>query len=393
MDIAYHFDADMLSAQYPNTLYNFPVLEKLFRSLLRANFNNLNLKIFEGDLLVYQYVNTVRFNPLVNGILGIDFRTWRDINTDKLKKTMRSSVSYVVLLEGLSDHMRDYINYIFKEERSYIGAIQIIGANDIQWGLYKQSLSPHYRYVDKELRIFYTMGEEDTRDDSLEAKWKQLPFQAVQWENLNARHTIFDAYEDFDHSVLLVRLNEILSSRLAQLAEDILLRLGDLNPELQSILYAAFKAFYSVQTPEEISQVAISCRRFIEGLANTLYPAKKEQVKGRDVGPEAYRNRLWAYIEERLDASKQTRDLVKTGLQDLGSRIDKIDTLANKGLHANITLLEIDRLLIALVTVAYDLLSLTPPPTEVPIEPHLPEFYKFIEAIEKERRDEEKNPS
>ena len=122
----------MLSAQYPNTLYNFPVLEKLFRSLLRANFNNLNLKIFEGDLLVYKYVNTVRFNPLVNGILGIDFRTWRDINTDKLKKTMRSSVSYVVLLEGLSDHMRDYINYIFKEERSYIGAIQIIGENDIQ---------------------------------------------------------------------------------------------------------------------------------------------------------------------------------------------------------------------------------------------------------------------
>ncbi len=128
---------------------------------------------------------------------------------------MRSSVSYVVLLEGLSDHMRDYINHIFKGERSYIGAIQIIGANGIHWGLYKQSLSPHYRYVDKELRIFYTMGEEDTKDDGLEIQWKQLPFQAVQRENLNARHTIFDAYEDFDHSVLLVKLNEILSSRLA----------------------------------------------------------------------------------------------------------------------------------------------------------------------------------
>src|SRR5438105_4421237 len=119
----------MLSAQYPNTLYNFPVLEKLFHSLLRVNFNNLNLKIFEGDLLVYEYVNTDNFNPLVNSILGIDYRTWRDINTDKLKKTMGSSVPYVVLLEGLSDHMRDYINHIFKDEKSYIGAIQIIGAN------------------------------------------------------------------------------------------------------------------------------------------------------------------------------------------------------------------------------------------------------------------------
>jgi len=161
----------------------------------------------------------------------------------------------------------------------------------------------------------------------------------------------------------------------------------------RSELYAAFKTFYSVQTPEEISQVAISCRRFIEGLANTLYPAKNEQVKGRDVDAKAYRNRLWAYIEERLDASKQTRDLVKTGLQDLGSRIDKMDKLANKGAHENITLLEVDRLLIALVTVTYDLLSLTPPPAEVPIEPHLSEIYKFIETIDKDRGNEEKNPS
>ena len=38
LDIAYHFDVDMLSAQYPNTLYNFPVLEKLFRSLLSSQF-------------------------------------------------------------------------------------------------------------------------------------------------------------------------------------------------------------------------------------------------------------------------------------------------------------------------------------------------------------------
>jgi len=84
---------------------------------------------------------------------------------------------------------------------------------------------------------------------------------------------------------------------------------------------------------------------------------------------------------------------VKIGLEDLGSRIDTIDLLANKGLHANITLLEIDRLLIALITVAYDLLSLTPPPIEVPIEPHLPEFYKLIEAIKEEGRNEGKNPS
>jgi hypothetical protein len=39
----------------------------------------------------------------------------------------------------------------------------------------------------------------------------------------------------------------------------------------------------------------------------------------------------------------------------------------------------------ALVTVTYDLLSLAPPPTELPIEPYLPEIMKFIEELNKDK--------
>jgi hypothetical protein len=131
--------------------------------------------------------------------------------------------------------------------------------------------------------------------------------------------------------------------------------------------------------------VALSCRRFIESLADTLYPPREEKVKGRNVNSAAYRNRLWAYVEEQIEVSEQVRNLVQVGLQDLGSRIDKIDVLANKGLHAEISLLDLDRLLIALVTVTYDLLSLAPPPTELPIEPHLPEILKFLEELNNDR--------
>lgn len=373
----------MIQAQYPNIpYYHVPILEKLFRSLLTTTFTNLNLKIFEGDLLASK-VNTDEIISFVDGILGVEFRTWREIDVTKLKNTIKSSTAYVVLLEGLSNHMRDYINRAFEGEKSYIGAIQIIGANSVQWTFYKQYLSPHYRYVDKELRIFYTMDEED-RDDDLEKRWKQLPFQSVQWENLNARHTIFDAYETFDHAVLLVRLNEMLSGRLVQLAEDVLLRLGDLNPQLPTTLYAAFKSFYSLQTSEDFSHVAISCRRFVEQLADTLYPPREEKVNGREVNAAKYRNRLWAYVQERINVSKQAKDLVQVSLQDLGSRIDTLYELANKGAHAEIVLLDLDRLLIGLVTVTYDLLSLAPPPMEVPVEPHLPEIYKFIKTLDED---------
>ena len=284
MNIAFHFDADLIRIEHPGIPYHLPILEKLFGSLLAVHFINLNLKIFEGDLLVYEYIyhaNEDKITNLINGFVGTQFRTWREISRDRLREALLSSRVYVVLLEGISNHMRDYLSHIFKTESSYLGAIQILGVNNIQWAFYNRDLSPHYRYVNKELRIFYTMGDEDSRDDGLERHWKQLPFQTVQWENLQARHTVFDAYETYDHSKLLVRLSEILSGRLSQLAEDVLLRIGDLNPKLQQILYAAFKTFYSAQTSEEFSQVALSCRRFIESLADTLYPPSEEKVKGR----------------------------------------------------------------------------------------------------------------
>ena len=66
--------------------------------------------------------------------------------------------------------------------------------------------------------------------------------------------------------------------------------------------------------PSEIAQVSLSCRRFLENLANALYPPRSEKVKGREVGAAAYRNRLWAYVEERLDISEQVKSLVQVGL-------------------------------------------------------------------------------
>jgi len=387
--IAFHFDVDIIKTEHPHTLYHLPILEKMFRSLLSIRLNNLHLKIFEGDLLVYEYLYRHKgeegINKLLDGLLGTQFRTWREINRERLREAIVKSRVFVVFLEGVNNHVRDYLLHVLQTEGSYIGAIQILGINNIQWALYTQKLSPHYRYVNQELRLFYTMSDENGKDEWLEEHWKELPFKSVQWEDLKARHTIFDAYETFEHSALLVRLSEILSSRLSQLAEDVLLQAGDLNPKLQEILYASFKTFYSVQTPEEIAQVALSCRRFLENLADVLYPPRSEKVNNRIVDAARYRNRLWRYIEERLDVSEQIKDLVRVGLHDLGSRIDKIDDLANKGLHAEISLLDVDRLLIALVTVTYDLFSLAPPPTELPIEPHLPEITKFLDDLNRDK--------
>jgi hypothetical protein len=386
LNVAFHFKVDVIEAEYPEApLYNIPILEKIFRALLAANFNNLHLKIFEGDLLVfdniYEYGEN-KINELVEGLLGTQFRNiWRDINPATFRDAIPTSVLYVVLIEGLSTHVRDYLIRFLKAEKSYIGAVQVYSANSYHWSFYKRDLSPKYRFVNKELRILHTMSDENDRDTDLETYWKQLPFTSVQWEDLMLRHTAFDAYESFDHATLVARLDDVLSEHLSQLSDEVLLRLGDLDPRLQDVLFTAYRTFYLIQTSEDIAQVAVSCRRFLEKLADALYPPRNETVKGREVKANMYKNRLWAYVEERLNTLEEERKFVQMGLTDLGKRIDKMYDLANKGVHHDIHFVDLDRLLIALVTITYDLLSLAPPPLELPVEPHLPEISKFIKSI------------
>ena len=107
MDIAFHFDADAIKAHYPNQPYNIPILDKIFRSLLAANLNAIHLKIFEGNLLIdIDTRNDKVITKLLDGLLGTQFRTWQNINTERLREAIISSRVYVVLLVGLSNHIR-----------------------------------------------------------------------------------------------------------------------------------------------------------------------------------------------------------------------------------------------------------------------------------------------
>jgi hypothetical protein len=133
-----------------------------------------------------------------------------------------------------------------------------------------------------------------------------------------------------------------------------------------------------METGEDMAQAALSCRRFLEGLANILYPPRAGTVGNRKVGSAEYRNRLWAYAEERLDGAD--RDLALTLLDDLGRRIDALDRLSNKGIHDRLSRLSGHRLVVALVTLTYDLLALSTPPL-------ISSWRPYAETIEEIARD------
>ncbi|MBL4937643.1 hypothetical protein JK636_18160 [Clostridium sp. YIM B02515] len=115
-------------------------------------------------------------------------------------------------------------------------------------------------------------------------------------------------------------------------------KLLDLNPELAEKLMIAFKGVAN-NNSEEWSQSLTTCRRFIENLADFLYPPREVQKNDRQLGQQQYINRIWAFMDEAIK-SESNRELAKSHVDFLGAYLQKIHKLSNKGVHASLSRVE-----------------------------------------------------
>ena len=97
---------------------------------------------------------------------------------------------------------------------------------------------------------------------------------------------------------------------------------------------------------ESKTHALTTCRRILESVADVVYPPRAEPVvdasgKPRSVGPENYINRLWMFIADSMSGSTHSKLQLAT-LQDFGARIDKVYSLANKGVHDDVAQAEVD---------------------------------------------------
>jgi hypothetical protein len=132
--------------------------------------------------------------------------------------------------------------------------------------------------------------------------------------------------------------SETPRSTFDYLREEVDNKLLDLNPELAEKLMVAFKSVSS-ENPEEWSHALTTCRRLIEGIADELFPPTQEITNGRKLGQAQYINRLWAFMDTAIE-SESNRKLAKAHIDLLGSYLENIHKLTNKGVHAALTKLE-----------------------------------------------------
>lgn len=112
----------------------------------------------------------------------------------------------------------------------------------------------------------------------------------------------------------------------------------DLNPTLAEQLMLAFKSASGAKQ-EEWSHSLTTCRRLLEGLADELYPASENNKTGRPLKKNQYVNRLWAFMDESIE-SDSNKDLAKSHVDFLGSWMEKVNKISNKGVHAEVSQIE-----------------------------------------------------
>ncbi|WP_279402170.1 hypothetical protein [Arthrobacter sp. JCM 19049] len=115
-------------------------------------------------------------------------------------------------------------------------------------------------------------------------------------------------------------------------------------------------------TPEDLSHALTSTRRMIKDLADALYPATGETIVGEDrvervMDDEAYRNRLVQFAKEKLGKRLQGKVMGDT-LASYGKRITNLDSMANKGVHSDVTAAEAEQCVIWSFMLAADLLRI-----------------------------------
>jgi hypothetical protein len=113
---------------------------------------------------------------------------------------------------------------------------------------------------------------------------------------------------------------------------------------------------------EDISHALTSCRRMIKALADAVYPATDQEQVGvdgvsRKMTDEAYKNRLLQFVREQVGKHKSGPILLSV-ITDLGKRLDTLDSLASKGVHADASLAEAQTCLVQTYLLAGDLLAI-----------------------------------
>jgi hypothetical protein len=181
-------------------------------------------------------------------------------------------------------------------------------------------------------------------------------------ENLRWRREIWERIKSFVFEYLVqtetqLELSDTVAASIAEHRREVDLKLAEIAPQLRDQLQAALRTA-RLDGAEARSQVLLTCRRVLEAIADQLYPATDVPYESKDgakrqVGQNQYRNRILASVE----SSESTTRAMRAAVADLATRLDRLDELTQKGVHADVSVAEMEFGLVQTYFLAGELLG------------------------------------
>lgn len=178
--------------------------------------------------------------------------------------------------------------------------------------------------------------------EKLDKVGAQLLPQITAFENIlnRVRQSVYDYLVEAESELLKGQTESTLFTRGESY---VVQRLQEVSPESLE-KYRAAELRISEGSAESYAQALTSCRRMIKSLADSLYPPTNIPIRGSDgkervLGDDQFMNRLTQYAIDRLGKSTHVK-LVEETVSSLGNRLSKLNSLASKGVHQEVTLIE-----------------------------------------------------
>ena len=381
MKIAFHFHGSHPELGFE---YGLAALRLVSSALLGQQRAQVTSKVFVGDLLFSDIDMSRDGRPRSSGdILEFWLHPHNPVWTRFLEERLiaaRGDV-YAICLESVDQATAEGLHKCLVDAASYLGAMEVDDGYFLHWDLYSQSLSPLLRVLGGGANVFWDGFSEDDKDPGLLEELRSLGFNPVSWESLNGRFSIFDSsYHDFEHAQRVAEWKRDCGQLLGFIADSVVARLGDAVPDLSDQLWTALRTFDQAETTEQLSQVAVTCRRIIEHVADRLFPPREAGTAEPKLGPKHYRNRLLAFADHARSTDTAI-DLVCVSTNALEEQITKLLAVAQKGIHAEICRAETRRCLLRTILLLDDLLTLKQGVLE--IRPNL-DFGPLLAQMERE---------
>lgn len=184
---------------------------------------------------------------------------------------------------------------------------------------------------------------------------------AMAQRRLSSRRSFLYAYAlKRNHELKFSGIADDIFSRLRERVDD---RIGEKVPTAVQKLSAVYENLNS-DNAEDWSNAVHSCRRILQDLADSIYPARDDAVidaagkqKTIKLGPDNYVNRIIAFLQEH-SASERFQEIVGSHLSYIGERLDSVFRAAQKGSHSTVDRDEADRYVVYTYLVVGDVLSL-----------------------------------